>query len=250
MGATHEETERDVENASTTAPSTQPAIDDATLELQIRQATKGLFFLIVVQTSIALIALFNCGPLLSMINLLFTFFATIGMAQRRHGLLAVHLVYSVLLLVGSLGFTIHLIFFSFDRWLPLFACFLATQLQAVGIRMERRLICLIVLQKMTLNALPSISAPTFPASATPIAAAPVAETPSVPQTQTQPQFPGFAMPMPFPFPQAQNGAPVPMYYAFPPAPNPADFYSNQPVYPYMYAPAAQMPVVPTSEAKL
>jgi hypothetical protein len=245
MGATSE-TERDVENPST--PSTSPAIDNDTLELQVQQATKGLFFLIVVQTSIALVALFTCGLMLSMINLFFTFFAIIGMAHRRHGFLAIHLAYSVMLLIVSLVFTIRLIFYSFDHWLPLFACFLATQLQAVGIRMERRLICLIVLQKMALTPVPSISAPTFPASATPTAVAPVAETSS--PTAPQPQFSGYAMPMPFSFPQAQQGAaPVQMYYAFPPAPNPAEFYNNQmPVYPYMYAPA-QLPVA-TTEAKL
>lgn len=243
MGAVSNENERDVENPST--PSARPAVDAATLELQIQHATKGLFFLIVVQTSISLVYLLSCGLLLSVVNLFFMTFAIFGMSHRRPGFLAVHLAYSVVLLILSLVFTINIIFYQFDRWLPLFACFLATQLQAVGIRMERRLICLVALQKIASISSPSISIPSIPASSTPVSTPEVSSAPvesPIPVEVPQTPFPGYAMPMPFPYSMTPQG-PVQMYYAFPPAPNAADLNGNQNqmMYPYMmygqYAPA-------------
>jgi hypothetical protein len=255
MGAVSNEPERDVENPTTTRPAA-PALDGAVLESQIQQATKGLFFFIVLQTSISLVTLLTCGLLLSVVNLFFMGFALYGMAHRRIGFLAIHFAYSVVLLILSLVVTINLIFYQYDRWMLLFACFLATQLQAVGIRIERRLICLITLQKLSSTTSTSVSTPSVPAASTPVAAPEVAPAPAAPVSESTPApqtpVPGYGMPMPFPYAMTPQG-PVQIYYSFPPAPNSGDINGTQmAMYPYMfgqYVPAQQMPVAPT-EAKL
>eukprot|EP01113_Clastostelium_recurvatum_P031227 TRINITY_DN387_c0_g1_i1.p1 TRINITY_DN387_c0_g1~~TRINITY_DN387_c0_g1_i1.p1 ORF type:complete len:269 (-),score=68.73 TRINITY_DN387_c0_g1_i1:76-816(-) len=209
----------------------------------IQRSARGLFSLIMVQTIIAILSIFNCGLLFSIVNLIIMSFATLGTSRRRPGLIAVHFVYSIIVYVLSLMMTMNMIFYDVASWWTVAAVFLTIG-QAVGLRHERNLMYYISMQNRAMvtlltQAVAAASEPVpapFPAPA-PVPINPPAHVPAPASPLTQSPYP---MMMYVPMPMGPNVDPAslppftpmmmpyPMQYPYPMQPQAELVNDNQP----------------------
>jgi len=112
---------------------------------QVKRSSRGVLFLCFIQLIMAFADLLFGGIIMMVISSLFISFGIVGVAKQRPRLLVAHFVYSLALYILSLVSFVLLVLYceSGCQWWLYAIGFFQVLFQAIGMRHERMLICLL-----------------------------------------------------------------------------------------------------------